>query len=221
VRPKRADDQVTRRRLVDVATRQFAALGYKHVTIRAICREARANVAAVNYHFRDKLGLYSEVLESAFAILRETTARAIEAGTGVAPEEKLRAYIRVHCEGILSTSGPSAVQHLIYREMQEPTAGLNSIVERTLQPRFEYLFEVIGELLDLPADDDRVTLSAISIHGLIILFRRNPVADRVGARLKLQYTPERITEHLLAFSLAGIEIYRRERRAQRRRKRTS
>jgi AcrR family transcriptional regulator len=53
VTKRRADEQQTRRRILDAATRQFVVKGYKHVTIREICREARANVAAVNYHFRD------------------------------------------------------------------------------------------------------------------------------------------------------------------------
>jgi TetR/AcrR family transcriptional regulator, regulator of cefoperazone and chloramphenicol sensitivity len=215
VRSKRADDQLTRRRLIEVATRQFGALGYKHVTIRAICREARANVAAVNYHFRDKMGLYREVLESAFAVLRDTTERAIRAGQGTSAEEKLRAYIRVHSEAILATQGPSAIQQLLHREMHEPTVGLDSLINRTLKPRFEYLFKVVGELLDLPPHDQRVTLSAFSIHGLIIMFRPNPMSERFGAQLKLKFTPERITEHLLTFSLTALEAYQRGRqRAQ-------
>ena len=205
---KRRDDQLTRRRLIDVATRQFGACGYKHVTIRSICREAQANVAAVNYHFRDKIGLYKEVLESAFAVLRDTTERAIRAGQGKSAEEKLRAYIQVHSGAILATSGPSAIQQLLYREMQEPTVGLDRLVDRTLKPRFEYLFTVVGGLLDLPPRDERVTLSAISIHGLILMFRPNPMADRFAAHMKLKHTPERITEHLLVFCLAALEAYR-------------
>src|SRR6185436_12441481 len=43
----------TRERLVEAATRMFAERGYRHVTIRAISQAARANVAAVNYHFSD------------------------------------------------------------------------------------------------------------------------------------------------------------------------
>ena len=202
------DDQATRTRLIEVATRQFCALGYKHVTIRAICREARANVAAVNYHFGDKLGLYREVLESAFAIVSETTERAIQEGRGKTSEDKLRAYIRVHCEGILASSGPSALQQLIHRETQEPTVGLDDVLERTFKPRFEYLFGVIGELLVLPPSDPRVRLSAFSIHGLIVMFRKNPVSERVGAQLKISFSADQIAEHLLGFSLAAIDAYR-------------
>ena len=205
---RRADDQATRLRLIEVATRLFSAQGYKHVTIRAISREARANVAAVNYHFRDKLGLYREVLESAFAVVGRTTERAIQEGRGKSAEDKLRAYIRVHCEAILSSSGPNLLQQLIHREALEPSVGLDEVLERTFKPRFEYLFGVIGELLTLPPTDPRVRLSAFTMHGLIVTFRPNPVSERVGAKLNISFSTEQITEHILSFCLAGIDAYR-------------
>ena len=40
----------------------FADRGYHAATIREICDAAGANIAAVNYHFGDKLALYTEVV---------------------------------------------------------------------------------------------------------------------------------------------------------------
>jgi AcrR family transcriptional regulator len=205
---KRPQDQDTRQRLLEVATRQFAEHGYKHVTIRAISEEARANVAAVNYHFRDKMGLYREVLEAAFELLHETTGLAVRAGEGKPAEEQLRAYIRVHAERILAARGPSAIQQLIQRETTEPSQELGPLVEKVLKPRFEYLYGIIGKLLGLPAGDERVRLCALSIHGLILMFRPTPMAEKFGAVLKMHFSPERVTAHLIDFSMAGIEAYR-------------
>ena len=67
-------DRETRDRLLDAGGRLFATRGFKRVTIRDICREAGTNVAAVNYHFSDKLGLYREVLETAVSSMRSSTA---------------------------------------------------------------------------------------------------------------------------------------------------
>src|ERR1700677_4461463 len=52
----------TRQKLIEVAGRVFAEHGYYAATVRDICAQAGSNVAAVNYHFRDKLGLYTAVL---------------------------------------------------------------------------------------------------------------------------------------------------------------
>jgi AcrR family transcriptional regulator len=60
-RPATSDP--TRDKLLDVAGRIFADRGYRAATIREICVAAGANVAAVNYHFGDKLGLYTEAVQ--------------------------------------------------------------------------------------------------------------------------------------------------------------
>ena len=65
-------DAKTRERLIEAGTRLFAERGFKRVSVREICCEARANVAAVNYHFGDKLGLYREVVQSAVVAMRST-----------------------------------------------------------------------------------------------------------------------------------------------------
>jgi TetR/AcrR family transcriptional regulator, regulator of cefoperazone and chloramphenicol sensitivity len=207
VTPRAARERDTRQRLVEAATRMFAERGYRHVTIRAISREARANVAAVNYHFSGKLGLYREVLDEAANVILETTAEAMREGEGLPAEEKLRVYIRVMCERMYATPGPSAIQQLIQQEVDEPTQELDGFVGRTLWPRFEYLYGVVGEVLGLPPEDERVRLSAISIHGLIVMFRPNPMTERFGSLLKLKFSPDRIAAHLMTFSLSALEKY--------------
>ncbi len=68
-------DVETRTRVLTAAARLFAASGFKKVTVREICRAASANVAAVNYHFGDKLGLYREVLGKAIETMQGDDGR--------------------------------------------------------------------------------------------------------------------------------------------------
>ncbi len=56
-----------------MAAHLFAEHGFDNVTVRDICQQARANVAAVNYHFGGKSGLYDEVLRWAIRIMQATT----------------------------------------------------------------------------------------------------------------------------------------------------
>jgi AcrR family transcriptional regulator len=203
-----ARDQQTRRRILDVAIRQFAVAGFKQVTVRTICREARANVAAVNYHFRDKLGLYKEVLESAVVVMQEATEAAIRAGEGQPAEGKLRAYIAAISERVFAQGGDSWLHQLINREMAQPTAVVAVLVDRGMRPRLDYLSGVVGELLHRRPDDPTVIMCVGSIHAQLIMFRPNPISDTVRERFGLpKLTPETVADHIAAFSLAGMREF--------------
>ena len=87
-------DQETRQRLLDAAARLFAERGFNKVSVREICKEAGANVAAVKYHFGDKEQLYKAALKNAFRCrVDQMPAPNWPAGTPAAT--KLREFIRV------------------------------------------------------------------------------------------------------------------------------
>src|SRR6516225_8210096 len=78
-------DRETRERVLKAAAQLFADRGFKKVTVRDICRAARANVAAVNYHFGDKGGLYREVLQLAIETMRATRTPRAQRGRAWRP----------------------------------------------------------------------------------------------------------------------------------------
>ena len=206
-------DTRTRGRLLEVATHLFAERGFKHVTVRLICRAAGANVASVNYHFGDKMGLYREVLEEAASIVTAMTAEAIDAGEGLPAEAKLGAYIQIHTKYMFKMGPTHRLQQLMHRELQDPTAMLPSIIDRVWKPRFEYLAGIVGELLSLPADDERVIRSVISIHAQVVMFKPSPAHDRMGQAIARVFAPDDVARHIMAFSLAGVGAYQAPPRA--------
>ena len=123
----------------------FAERGFKRVTVREICLAARANVAAVNYHFGDKLGLYRVIVQSAIDRMCETTELARRAGDGQPPEEQLRRFISIFLQRLLGP-GHDAVHQLMDREMHDPTPALDAIVDQGIRPRIEYLSGVIARM---------------------------------------------------------------------------
>ena len=128
-------DSETRARVLVVAARLFAASGFKKVTVREICREADANIAAVNYHFGDKLGLYREVLFKAIETMRGTTDAARQAGEGQAPEERLRIYIRVFLQRVVGQGQDSWIHQFMQQEMTDPTPALDMVIDQVIRPR--------------------------------------------------------------------------------------
>jgi len=208
-------DRETRDRLLAAAARLFASRGFKRVTVREICRSARANVAAVNYHFGDKLGLYREVLQTAVSAMRETLDAAQAAGEGGDAEVRLRAYVSVFLERVLASDQGSWIHRLMMRELADPTPALDLIVQQAVKPRLEYLCAIVADLVGRPEDDIRVIQSAHSIHVLCASLIPNPVAARLYPTFAL--TPETLeafSEHVASFSLGGLGAIRR--RASRR-----
>jgi TetR/AcrR family transcriptional regulator, regulator of cefoperazone and chloramphenicol sensitivity len=197
-------DPETRTRLLAAAERLFAQRGFKRVTVREICRAARANVAAVNYHFGDKLGLYREVLRGAITAMRATNEEARQAGTGQPPEEELRRFIGVFLQRVLKP-GHEAVHQIITREMNDPTPVLDTLVEEGVRPRVEYLSGVIARMIGGDPRDQRVLRCVASVQAQVVSYFPNAIARRLG--FAFEPTPAKIDEaarHIATFSVAGV-----------------
>ncbi len=54
----KADTDRTRSNMIEAAGELFAKHGYHGVSVRDICTRASASLSALNYHFRDKDGLF-------------------------------------------------------------------------------------------------------------------------------------------------------------------
>jgi len=206
----RTRDAETYDRLLEVAARLFAARGFKDVTIREICRAARANVAAVNYHFGDKLGLYREVLNKAIETMQATTEAARQAGTGLNAEQKLRAYVRVFLQRAAVQSGDSWIHQLMLREMADPTPAIDLIFEQVVRPRLAYLSEIVAETLSADANDEQVLRSVLSIQSQCHAAMPNPLSKRLLRNLTADAGLDELAEHIARFSLGGLNAVARQ-----------
>lgn len=198
-------DVETRERLLNAAAQLFAARGFRDVTIREICGEAGANVAAVNYHFGDKVGLYRDVLGKAIETMRSTTEAARQAGAGGTPEQRLRAYIRVFLRRVAGGGRDHWIHQLMARELADPTEALDLITEQVIRPRLAYLGDIVAQMLDRPAGDEGVLACVLSIQSQCHAAMPSPIARRlfpVGPTGPKAL--DRLADHIADFSLGGI-----------------
>ncbi len=198
-------DQETRERLLATATRLFAEHGFDAVTVRDICELAKANVAAVNYHFGGKAGLYDEVMQSAIRIMQTTTEEARRLGARKRPVEQLRAYVHVFITRVAAGSAGTWIHQLMMREMANPTPALDKVIDQVIRPRMAFLSGIVAELAGRPPDDARVMSCAFSVQAQCVALINQRIAERVNPALAL--TPDRIEatiDHITRFSRAGI-----------------
>ena len=206
---KPAASDPTRDKLLDVAGRIFADRGYRAATIRQICVAAGANVAAVNYHFGDKLGLYTEVVRQSARIAEFQAAQTVIDQNAPA-EDVLRAVIRARLHSLFRGDRPDWNFRIMAHELAQPTPALRRLVNKAGQPLFHRLLELIGGMIGLPAEDENTRLCAISLLGQIMVYAlAGPLVTAIWPEFEM--TPEqveRIADHIADFSLSYIQNFR-------------
>jgi AcrR family transcriptional regulator len=198
-------DSETRIRVLKAASRLFAANGFEKVTVREICRAADANVAAVNYHFGDKLGLYREVLGKAMETMRATTEAARLAGADGTSEQKLRAYIRVFLQRVIGQGHDTWIHQLMAHEIADPTPALDLVIDQVIRPRMAYLSDLVADILRMSADDERVLRCVLSVQSQCHAVMTSAVSRRFMPDFNGDSSAiDRLALHIAEFSLGGI-----------------
>lgn len=200
-----ADD--TRNRVLYAAGPIFAEKGCDGATVREICAAAEANLASVNYHFRDKETLYLETVKLAHRLrLQQVPPPAMPAGAP--PEEKLRRFVKSMLSRMLGTRELGWQTRLMMREMLHPTAACKPLVEEFIRPLLNQLLAILDELLPDDTPEHGRYQTAFSIVGQCLHYRvaREFVALLVpAAERQAHYSIDQLADHITRFSLSALE----------------
>lgn len=201
----------TKRRLMDAAGEVFSSQGFKAATVRTICRMARANVAAVHYHFGGKEGLYTALLSEAFETGLKRHPPDMGLPGGAPAEERLFAFIHSFLLRMLGEGKSAWCGKLMAREMHEPTQALDHMVERHILPLSAYLRAIIAEILGNGAkpDDPLTRQCGMSIVGQCqYIFRSRAIIDRLAPEMRFDEAGIRaLAAHITRFSLCALKNF--------------
>ena len=199
----------TRRALLEAAAEVFGEVGYRNATVREICRRAGANIAGINYHFGDKEKLYAEVLRHAHARALEKYPPFQGVAANATAEQKLRAFIQSFLLRIFDDSPTACHGKLMSREMIEPTAALDSLVEEFIRPMAGQLNKIVADILGCATNDERVRLCAFSVVSQCLFYHHcGPVVTRLAGQLATDATAiEKLAAHITKFSLAAMKNF--------------
>lgn len=208
----------TPKSLLAAASEVFAEKGYRDATIAEICERAKANVAAVNYHFGDKETLYRKAWRHSF--FESVKAHPPDGGVSedAPPEERLRGQVVALLHRIADENNKEFL--FVQKELANPTGLLEEVMQEELRPLHEKMETLIRELIDPRALDMQVRFCAISIISQCI----NPMVVRKGRKAKREGKGgppgiddiEAYSNHVVKFSLAGIRAIRKEAEKKRR-----
>jgi AcrR family transcriptional regulator len=198
-------DDPTRAKLLDAAGEVFAEHGFRDATVREICARANANVAAVNYHFGDKVGLYLEVLRETLTAVQTDSLQEALTHSKTA-QQALRLFITAVLGRIFGKGEQSLRTRIMVHELAQPSSALTHVVEEVIRPNYDKLRCLVGKILGRSPDDDATRLCTHSVIGQIVHYiHARPVISILWPDLKM--TSERIEQvanHIADFSLCSL-----------------
>jgi TetR/AcrR family transcriptional regulator, regulator of cefoperazone and chloramphenicol sensitivity len=209
-----ASAKETCRKLIDAAGELFAERGLHATTIKDITDRAGVNMAAVNYHFRDKFELYTAVVRHA---LTTTAVIPLPGELSGTPEDRLRQVIRSQIEDIFDPSRPAWRGPLVAHEFAQPTEALDAVMEELIRPRSELVEGIVRDIVG-PGVPERQVLSAVFSVGAQALFYlyHTGIIQRLHPDLPGKDSAEELANHIVEFSLPGLYAMRDKRKAKRR-----
>ncbi len=206
----RQDAVRTRNNLLMAAIKIFSEKSFRDATIAEISDRAGTNVAAVNYHFRDKETLYREAWRYAF--LQSLEAHPPHGGVpDSAPVvQRLRAQISALLRRITDPDNREFM--IVYREMANPTGLLEEVMREEVLPIAERMEGMVREVLGPGVSKAKVRVYATAIMGqcVIVTFtnrleKPKPNAQSDSWRIE---DIESYARHVANFSLAGMQAAR-------------
>lgn len=203
----------TKQRILNAAEQLFARDGYHATSLRSITTEARANLAAVNYHFGSKESLLEAVIERRLSPLNKVRQGRLDAlmrktaQTGEVPccRDILRTFIEPTLRLRQQGSGTEDFVALIGRTLAEPRGLAMSIFMRHMEPLMVSLFQAL--VLSLPGLSQqtlfwRVHFCIGSLSHIMRCHDRHSIAPE---DFSVDLPIEALVDLFLDFATAGME----------------
>src|SRR6266851_1139146 len=124
----------TRERILKAALKLFADHGYEGASVRAIVAGAKANQAAINYHFAGKEGLYRAVLAIAFEALTHDARLDAELLKSLPREEALERFVRRQLAPLAGRDELGRYLQLFNWEALRPTPVFKAFIAEEAAP---------------------------------------------------------------------------------------
>lgn len=204
--PRERDPEARKERILAAAGLVFGKAGFAAGSVREISSRARVNVASINYYFGSKEGLYREVLLAAHhQVLRQEQPPRME--SGVDARVALGRWIDFCLRFVLlKRASHPVLGRLMAHEMRQPTAALNDLVKRVMEPIFADLKGIVAALGGEKLPSEQVEMLAHHIIGMCVHYEHSAAVIK-----RLGFTPPdteagiaRLAASITALALGGL-----------------
>lgn len=198
----------TKERIMDAAQTMFGAHGLEGTSLRAVTNTAGVNLAAVNYHFGSKEGLFRAVVRRVMGPVAEEHRRRIEEMAGSSPsvEELLDAFVGPFVR-LISDQQDRSLARFVGRVLADADERLWRHAAAQTEATDVMYLEAFGRALPHLSRDELVWRFYAILGTMIFQLLGAPVMDLAGS------TPfgtrvgdaEEIRARAIAFLAAGLQ----------------
>lgn len=207
-REARGDGNETKALLIETAGRLIAQKGYEKTTSKEICEAAKANMAAINYHFGGREGLYVAVLERVHEYLLTTKELETLEVSQASPEEKINIFLDILTDKVMQRDNwPIRVW---IREITSPSGVTGRIVSERAVPKIELMLSILREYTGLSPESPLLSSCFISVMAPFVWFILVGRTELKELReiVPVDFENSQVPTNFKKFVLAGLEAFR-------------
>lgn len=201
-----ASGSATRERILDAAERLFAEHGFAGTSHRQIAAEARVNLAAVNYHFGSKEGLFLAVVRRRLEPVNRRRLEMLEEAEARSGPLRLEDIARAFVEPVLKARGEESEDWVLGRLMARVVGEPGGWAERLLPVVFagvaDRFLAALQRALPGPGREDLLwglVFSAGVLSHYVLVGAILPRAAGVSAS-----PPGQVAERMVDYIAAGL-----------------
>lgn len=200
-----------KRRLLDAAEELFAEKGFESVSVRDVTQHAKANVAAVNYHFGSREGLIALVVTRYITPVNEERIARLDAlekkwpGKVVPVEELIEAFVRP-LVGVVRRSELSErlFCKLMGRIFSLQAEALPPAVEEQMQVLIDRFSKAFGKALPGLSQEELIWRIHFMVGVVIHMMLNQEMLHRLSKGASGNPTIEGTLGRLVRFVAAGL-----------------
>ncbi len=198
-------------RLLDSAEQLFAERGFESVSVRDVTQLAKANVAAVNYHFGSRDGLIAMVVARYITPVNEDRLLRLDAlerkwaGKSVPLEEIINAFVRP----VAGTVRKSELSErlfckLVGRIFALQGEGLPLAVEEQMKISIGRFIRALGKTLPTVSQEELVWRMHFLMGSIVHMLMNQEMLHRLSNGVSGEPTMEVTLSRFIRFAAAGL-----------------
>lgn len=206
-RARRSDGDITKSKILEAAGQLIAQNGFAKTSNKQIAKTAEVDLAAINYHFDGRDGLYKSVLVEAHThyINEQQLIELVE--SPLPPTQKLEIFF----ESMISKLAEKDVWHskVFIRELFSPTPYLHEFMANDGTRKLQSIRKIISQVSGIDENHPALLPCILSVVAPCLMLIITSTNIPTPAQHLSQVPSQHLVKHLMTFSLAGLEAIKK------------